>query len=99
VTEDPEGYVGPAALVVEEREAAVHAVLAARFEPLIGRVAWFGRVEGAPEDLSSGTVVRVRTPLGEGLAAVTEQDLWGHWHLRSTSLPPFPVEILDVTEI
>ena len=99
MTEEPEGYVGPAALLVEDRESAVHAVLAARFEPLVGRVAWFGRVEGAPADLSAGTPVRVRTPLGEASATVTEQDLWGHWHVRSTTRPPFPVEILDVTEV
>jgi hypothetical protein len=99
VSEEPEGYTGPADLIHADGEAEVHAVLSARFEPLIGRVAWFGRVEGAPDGVSGGASVRLRTPHGEGEATVTEKDLWGHWHVRSQTAPPFPVEILDVTEV
>jgi hypothetical protein len=48
-----------------------------------------------PELLGARAEVRVRTPHGEGDATITEQDLWGHWHLRSESAPPFAVEILE----
>jgi hypothetical protein len=100
VSEEPEGYVGPAHLITETGEVECHVVLGARFEPLVGRVAWYGRVEGVAEVLAGGVPVRLRTPHGEGVAAATEQDLWGHWHVRSTtSAPPFPVEILDIAEI
>jgi hypothetical protein len=74
-------------------------VLAARFDSVLGRVVWFGRVEGVPDVLEAGVAVVVRTPHGQGQATVTEQDLWGHWHVRSDSPPPFAVEILDADEI
>jgi hypothetical protein len=95
---DDEGFTGPAHLATADADFPVHAVLAARFDPVLGRVTWFGRVEGVPVPLTTGASVLVRTPHGEGTAKVTDQDLWGHWHLRSESTPPFGVEILDATE-
>jgi hypothetical protein len=92
---DDEGFEGTAVLVVDGAEHPVRAVLGARFDPLAGRVVWYGRVEGGPEDLCGALEVRLRTPHGEGVARVTEQDLWGHWHVRSETAPPFAVEILD----
>jgi hypothetical protein len=94
---DDEGFEGPALLVAGNTGHPVRAVLGARFDPLAGRVVWYGRVEGAPAGLSAGTEVRLRTSHGEGIARVTEQDLWGHWHVRGETAPPFAVEILDAT--
>jgi hypothetical protein len=92
---DDEGYDGQAVLAAGGADHPVRAVLGARFDPLVGRVVWYGRLEGAPADLSGGTEVRVRTPHGDGVARLTERDLWGHWHVRSETSPPFVVEILD----
>jgi hypothetical protein len=93
--EHDEGYIGPAQVVVDGARHDVRAVLGARFEPVAGRVVWYGRLEGAPGALAARTEVVVRTPHGDGDATITEQDLWGHWHLRSESAPPFAVEILN----
>jgi hypothetical protein len=92
---DDEGFEGAAVLADGPAEHPVRAVLGARFDPLAGRVVWYGRLEGAPADLSGGTDVRLRTPHGEATARLTERDLWGHWHVRGETAPPFPVEILD----
>jgi hypothetical protein len=92
---DDEGFEGPALLAAEDAEHQVRAVLGARFDPLAGRVVWYRRVEGAPGDLDAGAEVRLRTVHGEGVARLTERDLWGHWHVRGESAPPFAVEILD----
>jgi hypothetical protein len=96
--EQDDGYAGPAQVVVGTERHAVRAVLAARFEPVLGRVAWSGRVEGIPGVLTAGTEVVVRTPHGEARATATEPDLWGHWHLRSADPPPFAVELLGDAE-
>jgi hypothetical protein len=95
---DDEGYTGAAEVVVDGGEHPVRAVLGARFEPVAGRVVWYGRLEGVSDLLGSGMPVLVRTPHGEGVATTTEQDLWGHWHLRSESAPPFTVEILEESD-
>lgn len=91
---DDEGFTGAAEVVADGVVHAVRAVLGARFEPVAGRVIWYGRLEGVSDVLTGGTAVLVRTGHGEGVAITTEQDLWGHWHLRSESTPPFDVEIL-----
>ncbi|MCW2609907.1 MAG: monooxygenase [Cryptosporangiaceae bacterium] len=93
--EHDDGYTGPAQVLVGGAAHDARAVLGARFEPVAGRVVWYGRLEGVPELLGARAEVRVRTPHGEGDATITEQDLWGHWHLRSESAPPFAVEILE----
>jgi hypothetical protein len=92
---DDEGFTGAAEVVVHGVEHPVRAVLGARFEPVAGKVVWYGRLEGVPEVLTARTDVLVRTPHGESVATTTEQDLWGHWHLRSEAAPPFTVEILN----
>jgi hypothetical protein len=91
---DEDGFTGAAEIVVDGSAHPARAVLGARFEPVAGRLVWYGRVEGVSDLLGSGTTVLVRTPHGEGVATTTERDLWGHWHLRSESTPPFAVEIL-----
>ena len=92
--EHDEGFTGAAEVVAGGVAHPARAVLGARFEPVAGRVVWYGRLEGVTEVLTARTDVLVRTPHGEGVAMTTEQDLWGHWHLRSESAPPFTVEIL-----
>lgn len=80
-------------VVVEGDESrAVHAALAARFDPLAGQVVWTGRISAA---LPTRTSMVIRTPHGSGPAEAIEHDPWGNTRVRGSGRPPFPVELLD----
>jgi hypothetical protein len=91
-----EEYDGPALLVMDGREVAVHARLSGRFEPISGRYQWAGRLrldEEACDPLrpNSGRV-ELRTRGGHAApAAVREQDPWGGFRISGEGRPPFPV--------
>ena len=91
--EQPEGYQGEVTVVadgVPPRTAS--AALAARFDPLAGRVVWSGRVAVA---LAPRTAFEIATPNGTARAEATETDAWGNTRLTGVGRPPFPVELLD----
>ena len=91
--ERPEGYEGEVTLAVDgAAPVAARAALAARFDPLAGRVVWSGRVDAR---LAPRTPFAVTTPHGTGRAVATELDAWGNTRLTGTGRPPFPVELLD----
>jgi hypothetical protein len=92
VPEEPDGYEGPVTATVGGRQLEAHAALAARFDPLAGRVVWSGRLAA---DLPVRTEVVVETPHGRSAAQVTERDVWGNARLTGVGRPPFPVELLD----
>ena len=93
--DEPEGHVGPVVLVLPDgTEAGVDAHLVSRFDPLVGRTVWAGRVRA---ELPLRGQVVVRTPHGESRAETTEHDVWGNTRLRGLDRPPFPVELLDAT--
>jgi len=95
--DEPAGYAGPLVLVLADgTETEVTGHLAARFDPLAGSTVWTGRV--AAELPLRGEVV-VRTPHGASRAATTEHDVWGNTRVRGLDRPPFPVELLDGTEV
>jgi Domain of unknown function (DUF4873) len=91
-----EEYDGPALLVVDGREVAVHARLSGGFEPISGRYQWRGRLrlDDADGDLlrpNAGTV-QLRTDGGHvAPAAVREQDPWGGFRVSGEGRPPFAV--------
>ena len=91
--ERPAGYEGEGTLAVDgAAPVAARAALAARFDPLAGRVVWSGRVDAR---LAPWTPFAVTTPHGTGRAVATELDAWGNTRLTGTGRPPFPVELLD----
>jgi hypothetical protein len=89
-----EEYDGPARLVVDGRELAVHARLSGHFEPISGRYQWAGRLsrtEGLGEALRPNIAVRLRTEEGAVDATIREQDPWGGFRICGTGRPPFTV--------
>jgi len=93
--DEPEGYAGRLVLVLPDGvETPAEGHLAARFDPLVGRTVWTGRVTA---ELPLRSRVVVRTPHGESRAETTEHDVWGNTRVRGLDRPPFPVELLDAT--
>ena len=91
--DEPEGYEGEATVAVDgEPPRTVHAALAARFDPLAGRLVWSGRVATG---LSPRTPFLLTTPHGAARAEAVERDAWGNTRLAGLDRPPFPVELLD----
>ena len=91
--DEPDGYEGGVTFSVDGEETrTAHAALAARFEPLAGRVVWSGRIAA---DLPPRAQVVVTTPHGSARAETTERDVWGNTRITGVDRPPFPVELLD----
>ena len=91
--DEPEGYDGEVTVGSDgEPPRTVRAALAARFDPLAGRVVWNGRVAA---ELPLRVPVIVTTPHGRARAEATEHDVWGNTRLTGIDRPPFPVELLD----
>jgi hypothetical protein len=102
MSDDEDGYTGPATLVVDEVEFAVSVTLRGVFEPVDGRYHWYGRV-GADAALAEKVGGRkgsgvLRTPFGEAAAALSDPDTWGRYRISGTSRPPFdvPVSLADL---
>jgi hypothetical protein len=88
-----EGYDGEVTVVAEGvPPRTTSAALAARFDPLAGRVVWSGRVAAR---FAPHTTVEITTPHGSAQALATEADVWGNTRLAGLGRPPFPVELLD----
>jgi hypothetical protein len=90
--EEPEGYQGPVTVGLEDDHRTTTAALAARFDPLAGRVTWSGRLAA---DLPLRTTVLITTPHGTAPARTTERDVWGNTRVSGLGRPPFPVELLE----
>ena len=91
-----EGWCGPAAVVLGDREVEVDLDLRGHFEPLDGRFHWYGRVDAAGSerlaaDAPSGTTVTVRTTYGEASGSLSDRDPWGRFRLAGWGRPPFGV--------
>jgi hypothetical protein len=89
----PGGFEGEVTVAVDgEHPRTAHAALAARFDPLAGRVVWTGRVA---VDLPPRTSVVLTTPYATSAAVAVESDVWGNTRIAGVDRPPFPVELLD----
>jgi hypothetical protein len=60
-----------------------------------GAVVWSGRIATA---VAPRTELEIVTAHGTGRARATERDVWGGTRVRGTGRPPFPVDVLDVTD-
>jgi hypothetical protein len=93
----PDGYDGEVVLAVgDSSERTAHAALAARFDPLAGRLVWSGRVAA---ELAPRSEVVVRTAHGSARATAVERDVWGNTRITGIDRPPFPVEVLDSADV
>jgi hypothetical protein len=92
VTDPGEAYDGPAELVCDGRALPVTVALRSVFQPIDGRLHWYGRVQHSPavDDLvSSGQRVALRTPSGEAPARLSDVDPWGRYRVTGTGRPPW----------
>ena len=90
-----EEYAGPARLVVDDLEIAVHVHLSGHFEPIAGQYQWAGRVQPSDEvraTLRPNVAVRLHTAGGHVAdGTVREEDPWGGFRLAGSGRPPFAV--------
>lgn len=100
MSEDDDGYRGPATLVVDGRDVPVTVILDARHEPQDGKVHWFGRLtlsaDPEPDVLSALTAsngsLELRTDGGRSAARIGDLDPWGRYRVTGVGRPPY---ILD----
>ena len=100
MSDDEDGYTGPATLTLDGASLTVEVVLRGNFEPVDGRYHWYGRVQAHP-DLSVGARkpgVVLTTPHGEAAGTLSDPDPWGRYRVSGTSRPPFdvPVTLADL---
>jgi hypothetical protein len=92
VTDEHDGYTGPATLTVDGRDVPVHAILDARYEPHDRRMHWFGRVRGtelAAVLEAPSTQVELSTGTGRATARIGEVDPWGRYRVTGVGPPPY----------
>jgi len=91
VHEEQERYDGSAVLVTADgEEVDVAVVLRAAFQPIDGRMRWWGRVSSpASLPVAPGATAVLRTAYGEGAARLSDPDPWGRLRATGTGRPPF----------
>ena len=95
MSDDDEGYTGPATVVVDDAEIEASVVLRGYFQPIDGFFHWYGRI--AANDALSAAVGRskktavLRTPEGEASGTIGDPDPWNRLRITGTSRPPFAV--------
>lgn len=104
--EDDPGYRGPAEVTVGDRTVAVDVEISGRFDPLLGRHVWRGRLRRLAEALGTdasptpGTTVTITVPDAPeaATARISEVDLWGSHMVDGVSRPPYPLPTESETE-
>ena len=90
--DEPEGYDGPAQLVLGSVDVDVEVRLRGLFQPIDGRYHWYGRLAADPTVAASvepGTTAVLRTPHGEAAGRLSDRDPWGRYRISGTGRPPF----------
>ena len=100
MSDDEDGYAGPATLTLDGTPLTVEVTLRGNFEPVDGRYHWYGRIQHHP-DLAVGPRkpgVVLTTPHGEAAGTLSDPDTWGRYRISGTSRPPFdvPVSLADL---
>ncbi len=100
MTDQEEGYQGPATLTVDGRDVPVTVLLDARHEPQDGKLHWFGRLTLAaavePAVLtalsSSTSSLELRTGDDRSPARIGDIDPWGRYRVTGVGRPPYPLD-------
>ena len=97
MSDDEDGYTGPATLVLDGVELTVTVTLRGNFEPVDGRYHWYGRIQ-PHESLTAAAAGRkptasLRTPFGSAEGLLSDPDTWGRYRITGTSRPPFTVPV------
>lgn len=100
MSDDEDGYTGPATLTLDGTSLTVEVMLRGNFEPVDGRYHWYGRIQPHPS-LSVGPRkpdAVLTTPFGEAVGVLSDPDTWGRYRITGTSRPPFdvPVSLADL---
>src|ERR1044072_8565949 len=100
MSDDEDGYTGPATLTLDGTSLTVEVTLRGNFEPVDGRYHWYGRIQ-APPALSVGPPnpdAVLTTPHGAATGTLSDPDTWGRYRISGTSRPPFdvPVTLADL---
>jgi hypothetical protein len=95
MTQDEDGYDGPAELVDDATAIPVEVHLRGHFDPISGKYSWYGRVVSTPEVAalvgSGARKVRLRTPYAEVETALSDVDPWGRPRVEGFGDAPFEV--------
>ena len=87
-----EAYDGPAELLCDGTAVPVSVTLRSVFQPIDGRLHWYGRLQPNPEVdalMRSGGEALLRTPTGEARGRLSDVDPWGRYRVAGTGRPPF----------
>ena len=84
-------YVGRALLVAAGNEVEVQVDLRSTFQPIDGRLHWYGRIASGDElaAVRAGTAVELCTDHGSAEAKVSDVDPWGRLRVTGVGRPPF----------
>jgi len=95
MTDDEDGYDGPAELIDATTTIPVEVHLRGHFDPISGKYSWYGRVVNQPEVAalveSGARKVRLRTPHAEVETALSDVDPWGRPRVEGFGDAPFEV--------
>ncbi|KRF17642.1 hypothetical protein ASG90_04550 [Nocardioides sp. Soil797] len=88
-------YAGPATLAPKEccdTPLQVEVVLRSTFQPIDGRLHWYGRIAANPaldRACTPGSTVSVTTPDGSAEGRISDVDPWGRFRITGLGRPPF----------
>jgi hypothetical protein len=84
-------YAGTAVVTADGTEIEVHVDLRTTFQPIDGRLHWYGRLAATPalQPTSAGSVVMLRTERGSAQGRLSDLDLWGRFRIAGVGRPPF----------
>ena len=95
MTEDEDGYDGPAELTDGATTIRADVQLRGHFDPISGKYSWYGRVAATPEVAAlvaaGARKVRLRTPHAEVETALSDVDPWGRPRVEGFGDAPFEV--------
>jgi hypothetical protein len=89
--ESGEEYAGAAVVAADGTEVEVQVDLRSTFQPIDGRLHWYGRVAAteALQPARAGSVVELRTQHGSAQGRLSDLDPWGRFRITGVGRPPF----------
>ena len=89
--EPAEEYAGPAVVTADGTEVEVQVDLRTMFQPVDGRLHWYGRLAATPglPSAHAGAVVVLRTDHGSAEGRLSDVDPWGRFRIGGVGRPPF----------
>lgn len=89
---DTDEYAGHATLVACDQRLEVEVTLRSVFQPIDGRLHWYGRIAAnalLDEQCTPGSTVSLITPAGSAEGRINDVDPWGRFRISGLGRPPF----------